>query len=104
MLVIRLAPSLEAARARKLAASVFTSKYGPGIGATRLAKHRLVLKFLEDSRAEIASTGLADNREPMTIHGEFLRFLLNWKVGPAQRRIPESALRRFLDEWGHRWI
>jgi hypothetical protein len=103
-LVFQLAPLLETARARKPAASVFTRKYGPGIGATRLAKYRLVLEFLEDLRAEIASTGLADNREPMTIHKEFVRFLLNWKVGPAQRRIPESALRRFLDEWGHRWI
>ena len=104
MLVIQLTPSLEAARARRHAASVFSRKYGPRIGATRLAKHRSVLEFLEDSRTDIASAGLGDNREPMTIHREFVQFLLNWKVGSAQRRIPENALRRFLDAWGHRWI
>jgi len=104
MLVIQLASSLEAARARSRAASAFSRKYGPRVGADRLSKFCLVLEFLEDSRAEIANAGLANTGEPMTIQEEFVRFLLSWDVGRTQRRIPKSALRRFLDEWGHRWI
>jgi hypothetical protein len=103
-LVIRLAPSLEAAGARRHAATVFSEKYGPATGATRLAKYCVILEFLEDSRADIVSAGLADDREPMTICEAFVQFLLDWKAVPAQRRIPKCALRRFLDEWGHRWI
>lgn len=104
MLVISLASLLEAARARSRTASTFSRKYGPRLGANRLSRFRLVLEFLRDSHAEIADSGLANPGEPMMIQEEFVRFLLNWKVGPAQRRISKSALRRFLDEWGHRWI
>lgn len=104
MLVIPLAPSLESVRTHGNTAREFWDKYGPGTGTTRLTQFCRVLKFLEDSRTEIANAGLADDREPMTVLAEFARFLLNWKVDRAPRRIPERALIRFLDEWGHRWI
>jgi hypothetical protein len=104
MLVIQPALLLESARAGGYGAGAFSRKYGPGPGAARLTRFRLVLEFLLESQAEISDAGLACSREPMMIREEFVRFLLNWHLEPRQRRIPRIALSRFLDEWGHRWI
>ena len=104
MLVIHLASLLEAARAREHATRVFVQKYGPAAGASRFSRFCLVLDFLGNSHAEISNSGLAENREPIAIREEFVRYLLDWKVGPKQRRLPKSALSRFLDDWGHRWM
>jgi hypothetical protein len=104
MLVIQLATSLDATRAGTPATDVFSKKYESGLAAQRLARFRLVLEFLEDSRAEISKAGLADGRDPLAVREEFVRYLLHWKTEPRQQRIPSRALSRFLDDWGHRWI
>jgi hypothetical protein len=73
----------------------------PGPAGARLS---LVVHFLADNRAELVDMGLALEREPLVVREEFVAFLLAYRVRTGQRRIPARALRKFLDEWDHRWL
>ena len=83
---------------------LFVGKYGREAETAYRFRFRLVLKFLETWRAEILQSGLADGARPMAVREEFVDYLLKYQLDPTQNAIPKSALRRFLDEWGHRRI
>lgn len=82
----------------------FERKYGREVGADHLERFRLVLEFVATHDDEMRSAGLAAGGNPPAIREEFLEYLLNCEVRSGAARIPETALGRFLDEWGTRWI
>jgi hypothetical protein len=102
-LFLRLEPALRATRGGMRTRGVFLEKYGPGLAARRLARFRLVLEYLEGSHSRLCGAGLSNGHDPMAVCEDFVRFLLTWKLGPDEPRIPARVLSRFLDDWGHRW-
>jgi len=95
---------LEAAREWREVLSIFCNTYGLEEGPDRASRFYATLEFLEEHGDAILRAGLAYDRRPMKLYREFVEFLLNHHEGPGQRHIPGTALPRFLDEWGHRWI
>lgn len=81
---------------------LFESKYGREAETAYRLRFHQVLDFLETWRAEILQSGLADGARPMAVREEFVEYLLKYPLDRTQTGIPKSALRRFLDEWGHR--
>ena len=81
---------------------LFASKYGREGETAYRERFHLVLKFLETWRVEILQSGLADGAEPMAVREEFVDYLLKYRLDRTQTGIPRSAIRLFLDEWGHR--
>ena len=81
---------------------LFVTKYGRGPETAYRSRFLLVLRFIETWQGEIRQSDLADGAEPMAVREEFVDFLLNYQLDAMQEAIPRSALRRFLDEWGHR--
>jgi hypothetical protein len=81
---------------------LFVTKYGRGPETAYRSRFLLVLKFIETWQAEIRQSGLADGAGPVAVREEFVDFLLKYQLDALQEAIPRSALRWFLDEWGHR--
>ncbi|HXV78064.1 MAG TPA: hypothetical protein VD788_17270 [Candidatus Polarisedimenticolaceae bacterium] len=96
-------PLREALECKRRATDAFSSKYGPELGADHLERFRSVLDFIASHREEMAAAGLAASGETLAIREEFLDYLLNFHAG-TRHGIPKTALGRFLDEWGTRWI
>ena len=95
---------LEAATDRSEVLSIFCKTYGLEEGPRRASRFHAVLEFLEEHGDAIVWAGLAYDRRPMNVFREFIEFLLKHDGGVGQRKIPETALTRFVDEWGLRWI
>jgi len=81
---------------------LFESKYGREAETAYRLRFHQVLDFLETWRTEVLQSGLADGARPMAVREEFVEYLLKYPLDRTQTGIPKSALRRFLDEWGHR--
>lgn len=81
---------------------LFERKYGREAETAYRERFQLVLKFLETWREEILQNGLADDARPMAVREEFVDYLLKYRLDPTQTSLPKSAIRRFVDEWGHR--
>lgn len=95
-------PGLALSTDRDTLRGLFASKYGSGPEAAYRSRFILVLEFLKTWRSEILEAGLADRARPMAVREEFVDYLLHYRLDAMQSAIPECALRRFLDEWGHR--
>ena len=95
---------LEAASERSEVLSIFCNTYGREEGPGRASSFCAALVFLEAHGDAVIRAGLAYDRRPLTVYREFVEFLLNHDGDRGQRQIPNIALPRFLDEWGHRWI
>jgi hypothetical protein len=95
---------LKAGSRRSEVLSIFCDTYGLEEGLWRASRFRAVVEFLEEYRDAVVRAGLAYDRRPINVRREFVEFLLNHDGGVGPRKIPETALARFLDEWGHRWI
>jgi len=104
LMSIETASLLEAASERSEVLSIFCNTYGLEEGPRRASRFRAVLEFLEEHGDAIVWAGLAYDRRPMNVYREFIEFLLKHDGGVGQRKIPETALTRFVDEWGLRWI
>jgi hypothetical protein len=95
---------LEAASARSEVLSIFCVTYGLEEGPRRASRFRAALEFLEEHGDTVIWAGLAYDRGSMKVYREFVEFLLNHEERSGRGKIPETAVSRFLDEWGHRWI
>jgi hypothetical protein len=74
------------------------------VTADHLERIRLVIEFLQHHERDLMDAGLASPGDALAVREEFLDYLLNCDVEPDESSIPSSALNRFLDEWGHRWM
>lgn len=83
------------------ASRCFEARYGARSGGEHERRFRLVVEYIDGHRDELAEAGLASGGETIAVREEFVGWLLSSDV---ESSIPESALTRFLDEWGHRWI
>lgn len=97
-------PLRRAMKARQDAAQCFSTKYGPELGEEHERRFRAVVDYVETHRGELMEAGLASEGEPIAVREEFVDYLLNRGVEAARQHIPGSALSRFLDEWGTRWL
>ncbi len=96
---------LREALGRSGCAQAFLEKYGPGSAESHLRRFALVLEFIEHCREKIVWSGLADEQEQsVAVRDELLGWLLEKPLDPGQKRIEPWVLRRFLDEWSHRWM
>jgi hypothetical protein len=87
----------------KTAAAIFRERGGPGSRRLRPAAFLATSQFLDEHRAEIIRSGLARRDDPLTVREDLVRFLIA-RYTHSGGEIPEGALTRFLDEWGHRWV
>jgi hypothetical protein len=85
------------------ARAFFQERFGPDSGALRHTRFLAICRFLHENRADIVRCGLSVRDEPLTVREELVQFLIRRYTRPGET-IPHSALTRFLDEWGHRWI
>ena len=68
-------------------------------------RFRQVVEYIDAHRSELAEAGLVRrDGETLAVREEFVGWLLSCDIEASRPEIPESALRRFLDEWGTRWI
>ena len=96
---------LRQAMTREAAASrCFEVHYGAWGASEHERRFRQVVEYIDTHRGELAEAGLAREGEAIAVREEFVGWLLSCDVEASRREIPESALRRFLDEWGTRWI
>ena len=103
-MIVLQAPHLSADReARQAAGVALEAKYGRSADAV-MERFTLVQDFLIDGCARVDYTGLGREADKEEVCQEFLSYLLNFHVNPARPGLPEDALDRFLDEWGHRWM
>ena len=82
----------------------FAKKYGSDSETSFRTRFDLVLRFLADYEVELAKNGLAQGRVPMAVREEFIDYLLQFRLSPKQRQIPEAALRLYLDELERSWL
>jgi len=80
----------------------FSRRYGRSLGAVRLERFAKVVDFLDEHRDELERADLVRGGGPLAVREEFLSYLLAFPTGADAMRIPPFAIRRFLDEWGHR--
>ena len=104
MLPLPTDPLRRAMKTRRDAAEWFSARYGPELGQEHERRFRAVLDYVETHRGELMEAGLASEGEPIVVREEFVDYLLNCRDESARQRIPGSALSRFLDEWGTRWL
>ena len=83
---------------------LFVRKYGSRVGSAFYFRFRLVLEFLDAYRCEACESDLATSEPSMAVREEFVDYLLRCPLDAHHKEIPKHALRRFLDEWGHRWM
>ena len=97
-------PLRRAMRRAADASHCFEVRYGARSASEHERRFRLVVEYIDAHRDELTEAGLASEGEPIAVREEFVDWLLGCDVEDSGRAIPDSALRRFLDEWGHRWI
>jgi hypothetical protein len=85
------------------AKAMFRERFGSGPRVRQLAMFLSTSRFLDECRADIVRSGLSIGDDPLTVREELVCFLIA-RYTRRGKEIPESALTRFLDEWGHRWI
>lgn len=86
-------------------ASVFNAKYQGSEGPAHLRRFALVVDFLDGHRSDMVRCDLGrDQTDAVEVREELLRYLLSYPVAPGERQLPDAALGRFVDEWGHRWL
>lgn len=83
---------------------LFVRKYGSRVGSACYERFRLVLEFLDAYQSQACESGLASSEQGMAVREECLDYLLGCPLNAHPEEIPRHALRRFLDEWGHRWM
>ena len=79
-------------------------KHGSRADTACRCRFHLVLNYLATWRLELLKNGLAHRAKPLAVREEFVSYLLNYKLDTLQEEIPQGAMRKFLDEWSHRWI
>ena len=79
-------------------------KHSSGAEPGHRRRFNLVLNYLATWQLELLRNGLAHGAKPMAVREEFVSYLLGYKLDTLQEEIPQGAMRRFLDEWSHRWI
>lgn len=89
--------------ARQVAGAALQEKYGRNAEDV-LERLAMVQDFLVESYPRVVYAGLGQAAEQGEVCQEFLDYLLNFRVKPADTGLPEDTLDRFLDEWGHRWM
>jgi hypothetical protein len=100
--VVRTGIVREVARDRRQA--VFSRKYGPAAEALYRHRFEAIVDFVATRRSELLKAGLAEERDGFAVREEFVEFLLRPDASGTWGEIPKSAILRFLDEWGHRWM
>ena len=104
-MIVLQAPRLSAdPEARQVAKVVLAEKYGRKAGGAVMKRFELVQDFLIEGGSRVDYAGLGKAAEREEVCTEFLSYLLNFRVNPARTSLPEDALERFQDEWGHRWM
>jgi hypothetical protein len=86
------------------ASRCFDVHYGARSGSEHERRFRQVVEYIDAHRDALTEAGLARDGEPIAVREEFVGWLLSCDLEASRREIPESALTRFLDEWGHRWL
>ena len=94
-------PLRQAMTSAARASRCFERRYGARSGSEHEQRFRLVVEYIDTHRDELRAAGLASAGEPIAVREELVAWLLSCDVEDS---IPESALTRFLDEWGHRWM
>ena len=103
-MIVLQAPHLSAdPEVRQVARVALEKKYGRQTGAV-MQRFELVQDFLIEGCARMDYAGLGRAADREEVCAEFLSYLLNFRVNPAHPSLPEDALERFQDEWGHRWM
>ena len=89
--------------ARGAAGTALQEKYGRQADVV-MKRFMLVQDYLIDGCDRIDYAGLGKGAEKGEVCHEFLSYLLAFRLNPVRPALPEDALDRFLDEWGHRWM
>jgi hypothetical protein len=95
---------LDAVRAQESSLHLFCTSYGESDGPNRLCRFCATLEYLHGHWPQLCRAGLASDQLPHQVYEEFVDFLLAFEPETRGPRIPDRALTRFLDEWGHRWM
>jgi len=103
-MIVLQAPRLsEDPEAREAAGTALQAKYGRHADAV-MKRFMLVQDYLIDGCDRIDYAGLGKEAEKGEVCHEFLSYLLAFRLNPVRPALPQDALDRFLDEWGHRWM
>jgi len=100
---LRAKPLLDAVRVQDSSLCLFCDSYGEVDGPDRLCRFCAALEYLHGHWPQLCRAGLASDHPPYEVYEEFVEFLLAFEPGAGRQTIPDRALTRFLDEWGHRW-